>query len=164
MGGSVSNSTVYAGAGADFMSVDGAMIAGEFYGGSGADSVLLGGSLGGVIELSDGADSLVATAANAATVLGGTENDTFSLPVQCAIPAWWVDSVWTASPLLVSCVVRRFGAVTRQMVVAPSMVLITSVWPLLLRRPFTATVVPTACSLAVTRQPHRFTAVWTMIW
>ena len=39
--------------------------------------MLLGGSLGGVIELSEGADSLVATAANASTVLGGTENDTF---------------------------------------------------------------------------------------
>ena len=30
VGGSVSNSTVYAGAGVDFMSVSGAMIAGEF--------------------------------------------------------------------------------------------------------------------------------------
>ena len=78
VGTSVSNSTVYAGAGADFMSVDGAMIAGEYYGGSGNDSVLLGGSLGGVIELAQGQDSVVATAANAATVLGGTENDTFS--------------------------------------------------------------------------------------
>ena len=60
------------------MSVDGAMIAGEFYGGTGNDSVILGGSLGGVITLAQGEDSLVATAANAATVLGGTENDTFS--------------------------------------------------------------------------------------
>ena len=34
VGSSVSNSTVYSGAGADFMSVAGAMIAGEFYGGS----------------------------------------------------------------------------------------------------------------------------------
>ena len=41
VGGSVSNSTVYAGAGADFMSVDGAMIAGEFYGGSGAAACFL---------------------------------------------------------------------------------------------------------------------------
>ena len=60
------------------MSVAGAMIAGEVYGGSGNDSVMLGGSLGGVVSLAHGADSLIATAANAATVLGGTENDTFT--------------------------------------------------------------------------------------
>ena len=39
---------------------------------------MVGGSLGGTIELSDGADSLTAVDANAATVLGGTENDTFN--------------------------------------------------------------------------------------
>ena len=75
VGGCVSNSTVYAGAGADFMSVDGAMIAGEFYGGSGADSVL-GGSLGGVIELSEGADSLPLR--QTPQLFWRNENDTFS--------------------------------------------------------------------------------------
>ena len=60
------------------MSVAGAMIAGELYGGTGNDSVILASSLGGVIELAGGADSLVASASTAATVSGGTDNDTFS--------------------------------------------------------------------------------------
>ena len=49
--GSMSNSTV-AGAGADNISVDSHPIAGELFAGSGADTVMLGGSLGGTIEMS----------------------------------------------------------------------------------------------------------------
>ena len=48
--GSMSNSTVYAGAGADNISVDSHMIAGELFAGSGADTVMVGGSFGGTIE------------------------------------------------------------------------------------------------------------------
>ena len=66
----MSNSTVYAGAGADNISVDSHMIAGELFAGSGADTIMVGGSLGGTIEMSDGADSLTAADASAATLLG----------------------------------------------------------------------------------------------
>ena len=78
VGGSMSNSTVYAGAGDDNISVDSHLIAGELFAGSGADTVMVSGSLGGSIEMSDGADSLTAEDANGATLLGGTENDTFN--------------------------------------------------------------------------------------
>ena len=59
--GSMSNSTVYAGAGGDMISVDSHLIAGELFAGSGADTVLVGGSLGGTIELAAGADLQVLT-------------------------------------------------------------------------------------------------------
>ena len=39
---------------------------------------MVGGSLGGTTDMSDGADSLTAANADAATLLGGTENDTFN--------------------------------------------------------------------------------------
>ena len=65
----MSNSTVYAGAGTDNISVDSHLIAGELFAGSGADTVMVGGSLGGTIEMSAGADSLTAEDANAATLL-----------------------------------------------------------------------------------------------
>ena len=76
--GSMSNSTVYAGAGADNISVDTHLIAGQLFAGSGADTVMLGGSLGGTILMSAGADSLTAEDASGASLLGGTENDTFN--------------------------------------------------------------------------------------
>ena len=109
VGGSVSNSTVYAGAGADFMSVAGAMIAGEAYGGSGNDSVILGGSLGGVVTLAQGADPWWLLRQMLQPFWVEQRTTRSASPVQCVTPAWWVDSVWTASPLLVSCVVRRLG-------------------------------------------------------
>ena len=77
VGGSMSNSTVYAGAGADNISVDSHLIAGELYAGSGADTINVG-TFGGTIEMSDGADSVTAKDADAVTLLGGTENDTFN--------------------------------------------------------------------------------------
>ena len=145
------------------MSVSGAMLAGEFYGGAGNDSVLLGGSLGGVIELADGEDSVIATAATAATVLVELENDTFSFTGPCANPAWWVDSVLTASQQRACCVVRRFSAVIRLMAAAPSMAPITSVLLLLPPRLFMATVKMIRFSSAVVQQPPRSTAR-TMTW
>ena len=51
VGGSMSNSTVYAGAGNDNISVDSHLIAGELFAGSGADTVMVGGSLGGTIDV-----------------------------------------------------------------------------------------------------------------
>ena len=78
VGGSMSNSTVYAGAGADNISVDSHLLAGELFAGSGADTVMVGGSLGGTIQMSEGADSLTAVDAKEASLLGGTENDTFN--------------------------------------------------------------------------------------
>ena len=75
--GSMSNSTVFAGAGADNISIDSHMIGGQLFAGSGSDTVMVAGSLGGATYMSDGADSLTADA-TAATVLGGTENDTFN--------------------------------------------------------------------------------------
>ena len=59
--------------------------------------MILGGSLGGVVSLGAGADTLQATAANAATVLGGTENDTFSFRRCCARlqPGGWI---WCRQP------------------------------------------------------------------
>ena len=54
------------------------MIAGQLFAGSGADTVVVGGSLGGSVYLSDGADDLTAVDANQATVFGGTENDSFT--------------------------------------------------------------------------------------
>ena len=45
----MSNSTVYAGAGNDNISVDSHLIAGQLFAGSGADTVMVGGSLGGTI-------------------------------------------------------------------------------------------------------------------
>ena len=42
VGGSMSNSTIYAGAGADNISVDSHLIAGELFAGSGADTVMVG--------------------------------------------------------------------------------------------------------------------------
>ena len=47
--GSMSASTVYAGAGGDSISIDSHMIAGELFAGSGADTLVVGGSLGGSI-------------------------------------------------------------------------------------------------------------------
>ena len=70
VGGSMSNSTVYAGAGADNISVDSHLIAGELFAGSGADTVMVAGSLGGTIEMSAGADSLIKDA-DGATLRGG---------------------------------------------------------------------------------------------
>ena len=78
VGGSMSNSTVYAGAGTDNISVDSHLIAGELFAGSGADTVLVGGSLGGTIYMAEGADSLTAEDATGASLYGGTENDTFN--------------------------------------------------------------------------------------
>ena len=93
--GSMSNSTVYAGAGADNISIDSHMIGGELFAGSGADTVMVGGSLGGSIYMSDGADSVTAVDANAASLLGGTENDTFNFTGMFKIPALLVVSVLT---------------------------------------------------------------------
>ena len=97
VGGSMSASTVYAGAGADNISVDSHLIAGELFAGSGADTVMVGGSLGGTIEMSDGADSLTAVDAKAASLLGGTENDTFNFTddVQKFQHCWWL---WCRQP------------------------------------------------------------------
>ena len=69
--GSMSNSTIYAGAGDDNISVDSHLIAGEFFAGSGADTVMVGGSLGGTIEMSDGADSLTAEDARKRCICSG---------------------------------------------------------------------------------------------
>ena len=40
-----------------------------------------------------GADSLTAADANAASLFGGTENDTFNFTGNVGIPAFWVASV-----------------------------------------------------------------------
>ena len=50
----------------DNISVDSHLIAGELFAGSGADTVMVGGSLGGTTEMSDGADSLTAADADGA--------------------------------------------------------------------------------------------------
>merc|ERR1712185_788736 len=78
VGSSMSGSTVFAGAGADNISVDSHLIAGELFAGSGNDTVMVGGSLGGTISMADGEDSVTAADAKAASLLGGTENDTFN--------------------------------------------------------------------------------------
>ena len=165
VGGSVSNSTVYAGAGADFMSVAGAMIAGEVVRRQRQrqrDSGRQPWRCGHVGLRVRTPWLLLRQMLQPFWVEPRTTRS--ASPVQCVIPAWWVDSVWTASPRLVSCVVRRFGAVTRRMVLAPLMVLTTSVLLPLLPRLCTATAALTACLSVVVRQLRRFMAVQITIW
>ena len=77
--------------------VDSHLIAGELFAGSGADTVLVGGSLGGTIELAAGADSLTGADAKGATLLGGTENAPSTSLVTLEIRALLVVLALTAS-------------------------------------------------------------------
>ena len=62
------------------------MIAGQLFAGSGADTVVVGGSLGGTVELSEGADDLTAVDAKEATVwvvprMTASPSQMFMIPV-----------------------------------------------------------------------------------
>ena len=85
--GSMSNSTVYAGAGGDNISVDSHLIAGELFAGSGADTLMVGGSLGGTIEMSDGADSVTAKMLMAHLFMVELRTTPSISPVMSKIPA-----------------------------------------------------------------------------
>ena len=126
--------------------------------------MILGGSLGGVIELAHGEDSLVATAANAATVLGGTENDTFSFTGAVRdfslVGGFGADSltatgqlrgstIWGGSPLAAGSPIDGADYVSVGSASASAA---------------TATAVPTACSSAAVRRLRRFMAVWITTW
>ena len=164
--GSMSNSTVYAGAGADNISVDSHLIAGELFAGSGADTVMVGGSLGGTTDMSDGADSLTAANADAATLLGGTENDTFNFTGDVKnssfVGGFGADSLVVTDFVrgsTMSTVDPHLTAQVHLMVLTTSALEVHFPLPL-----FMATLVLTLCSSGVMQRLHLCTVELTMIW
>ena len=125
---------------------------------------MVSGSLGGTIELSDGADSLTAEDATAATLLGGTENDTFNftddVKDSSIVGGFGVDSL----VVTVSLEAPLSTVVLPLMVQVPSMVLtISALVDLFLLLLFTATPALThSLSVAMPRL-HPYSVVLTMI-
>ena len=138
------------------------MIAGEVYGGSGNDSVLLGGSLGGVVSLAQGAIWWRLLQMLQLCWAGRRTTRSASV-VRCVTPAWW----WIRCGHIAATGQLRGSTVyggDSSDGAAPLTVQTSSALAALLSQLFTAIAAPTACSLVAMQHPRRSTAVWITIW